>query len=56
MRDGEGRKLSDDDAAKVKAAQVKPREESLKKVSVDPTPGPKPPGEAPMNPGPGATR
>lgn len=42
MRDGDGKKLTDDETAKVKSTEVKPGEDSLNKVSIDPKPGKKP--------------
>lgn len=42
MRDGYGNKLSEDDAAKVRAPQIKPSDASPNTVSIDPKPEPKP--------------
>jgi hypothetical protein len=42
MRDGAGNKLSEEDAAMVKAVEVKPEGASLNRVSVDPKAGVKP--------------
>lgn len=46
MRDGQGNKLSPEEADKVEAAKVEPDKESLNRVSVDPGPNMKPKGEA----------
>lgn len=42
MRDGEGNKLSDDEAAKIREAKVQPVHAPLNNVSVEPPPGTKP--------------
>ncbi len=42
MRDGEGNKLSDAEAAKIREAEVQPVHTPLNNVSVEPPPGTKP--------------